>query len=254
MYRKRFTIGDIHGNYKGLLQVMERSGFQPEHDLLISLGDVVDGHSETPQVVEHLLSLPNLIAIRGNHDSRWGALDWFENAVANPHWVRQGGQATIDAYTEFFTENPDKKEAHIKFFKYQHDYYVDDDNNVFIHGGIYPMFGTVQQMSNRQDMYWDRNMWERAMVLQYYMENGKEEYVTNILPKCFREHNNIFIGHTHVDSDTVNPQALPVRAMNVWNIDTGAGYSGKLTIMDIDTHEYWQSDFATDLYTDYKGR
>ena len=29
---------------------------------------------------------------------------------------------------------------------------------------------------------------------------------------------------------------------NVWNLDTGAGYGYKLTIMDIDTKQYWQSD------------
>lgn len=45
-----------------------------------------------------------------------------------------------------------------------------------------------------------------------------------------------------------------MRRCNVWNIDTGAGWSGKLTIMDIDTKEYWQSDFVKELYPDEKGR
>jgi len=31
-------------------------------------------------------------------------------------------------------------------------------------------------------------------------------------------------------------------------MDTGAGWSGKLTIMDIDTNEFWQSDVVKDLY------
>jgi len=35
----------------------------------------------------------------------------------------------------------------------------------------------------------------------------------------------------------------------VWDLDTGAGWSGKLTIMmDIDTKEYWQSELSKDLY------
>jgi serine/threonine protein phosphatase 1 len=34
----------------------------------------------------------------------------------------------------------------------------------------------------------------------------------------------------------------------VWNIDTGAGWSGKLTIMNVDTKEYWQSDLISELY------
>ncbi|MEK6563466.1 MAG: hypothetical protein AABZ65_00350 [Candidatus Omnitrophota bacterium] len=40
----------------------------------------------------------------------------------------------------------------------------------------------------------------------------------------------------------------PIHVCNVWNIDTGAGWSGKLTIIDVDTKEYWQSDLTPDLY------
>ena len=31
-------------------------------------------------------------------------------------------------------------------------------------------------------------------------------------------------------------------------IDTGAGWEGRLTIMDIETKQFWQSDLVTDLY------
>ena len=41
---------------------------------------------------------------------------------------------------------------------------------------------------------------------------------------------------------------------NVWNLDTGGGYEGRLTIMDIDTKEFWQSDFVNTLYSDERGR
>lgn len=35
---------------------------------------------------------------------------------------------------------------------------------------------------------------------------------------------------------------------DMWALDTGAGWSGKLTIMNIATEEYWQSDLSKDLY------
>ena len=41
---------------------------------------------------------------------------------------------------------------------------------------------------------------------------------------------------------------------NVWNLDTGGGWLGKLTIMDIDTKQFWQSDFVYELYPEEKGR
>ena len=55
----------------------------------------------------------------------------------------------------------------------------------------------------------------------------------------------IFVGHTTTE---IYNTLQPIHVCNVWNIDTGAGWSGKLTIMDIDTKEYWQSDLSKDLY------
>ena len=61
----------------------------------------------------------------------------------------------------------------------------------------------------------------------------------------------IFVGHT--TSELYNT-LQPIHVCNVWNIDTGAGWSGKLTIMDVDTKEYWQSDLTPDLYDDTPDR
>ena len=41
---------------------------------------------------------------------------------------------------------------------------------------------------------------------------------------------------------------------NVWNLDTGGGYEGKLTVMDVETKELWQSDFVNTLYSNERGR
>lgn len=41
-----------------------------------------------------------------------------------------------------------------------------------------------------------------------------------------------------------------MRALNILNLDTGAGHSGRLTIMDISTKKFWQSDPLPELYTE----
>jgi serine/threonine protein phosphatase 1 len=41
---------------------------------------------------------------------------------------------------------------------------------------------------------------------------------------------------------------------NVWNVDTGAAFTGRITVMDIDTKRYWQSDVVKDLYPGEPGR
>ena len=42
--------------------------------------------------------------------------------------------------------------------------------------------------------------------------------------------------------------------VNIWNIDTGAAFKGSLTIMDVDTKEFWQSEPLPNLYPNEKGR
>ena len=45
-----------------------------------------------------------------------------------------------------------------------------------------------------------------------------------------------------------------MNAVNVWNLDTGAGFYGKLTILDIETKEFWQSDVVKAIYPLEQGR
>jgi serine/threonine protein phosphatase 1 len=40
----------------------------------------------------------------------------------------------------------------------------------------------------------------------------------------------------------------------VWYLDQGGGFEGKLSLMDIDTHEFWQSDKVVNLYPGFHGR
>ena len=51
---KTVVIGDIHGGLRALQQVLEK-GKITKTDLLIFLGDYVDGWSESPQVLDFLI-------------------------------------------------------------------------------------------------------------------------------------------------------------------------------------------------------
>lgn len=65
---KRYAIGDLHGNYKALMQVLKKSKFDYKKDQLIILGDVVDGYSYSYEVVKELTKIKNKIFVIGNHD------------------------------------------------------------------------------------------------------------------------------------------------------------------------------------------
>jgi serine/threonine protein phosphatase 1 len=45
-----------------------------------------------------------------------------------------------------------------------------------------------------------------------------------------------------------------MNAINVWNVDTGAAFKGKITALNINTKAYFQSDELPMLYPNEKGR
>lgn len=263
---RTFVIGDIHGNFKGLKQCLERSGFDYELDTLITLGDICDGYSQVYDCVEELLKIKNRIDIKGNHDEPF--LEYIETGLHPWKW-KQGGLGTLKSYgfsclgTEYdkfkihhtvngavSNLNPgDIPDSHKSFFKRQIPYYVDEKNRCFVHGG-FNRHGTIHnQMS--YTLWWDRDLWMAA--LSFKTMNVKNHEITG-KPYKFRMKDNfdeVFIGHTSTSNwDTDEP----MHAANIWNLDTGAGYEGKLTIMNVDTHEYWQSDRSEELYPDDMGR
>ncbi len=45
-----------------------------------------------------------------------------------------------------------------------------------------------------------------------------------------------------------------MHAGNVWNVDTGAGFNGRLTALDLRSKDFIQSDTVMYLYPGEKGR
>ena len=237
---KTYALGDTHGAHKALIQVLERCGFDKETDKLISLGDIADGWPEVPECVDELLTIKNLIPIRGNHDV-W-CWNWFDYGHTPELWKTQGGQATIDAYLR---TGGLVDEKHKKFWGNQIDYYIDDENRLFVHGGFYDNLEVSKHsklnIPRANELHWDRSLWNKALS-----GNSSQNK-----PKILRDYKEIYIGHTTTSNWGSD---VPMNACNVWNLDTGAGWENKLTIMDIDTKEYWQSDKVSELYPDVKGR
>jgi len=239
---KRFVVGDIHGAYLALLQVLEKSGFAYKKDLLICLGDVADGWSQVVECFEELLKVNNLVYILGNHDSWF--LDWLKTGTTPYIWTSQGGDASIASYIrESGAERRELVKRHIKFLEKAVAYYVTEDNKLFVHGGF--NWGRPIAEQDIYDLTWDRNLLSAAL---YWQSNGKK----GLKEDRIKDYDEVFIGHT--TTSRVDSKLLPLHASNVWALDQGAGWEGKLTIMDIDSKEFWQSDVVKTLYPNEHGR
>ena len=239
---RTLVIGDIHGGLRALHQIFERAKVTT-NDQLIFLGDYVDGWSQSPDVLDFLIALnqqQNCIFIRGNHDDLLHS--WLNESKDNELWYKHGGESTVLAYVDVKT---DKKQSHIEFLKTLQNYYLDDRNRLFIHAGFTNLNGIDFEYFPKS-FYWDRTLWETALALDKNMKTSDLSY-----PKRLLLYDEIYIGHTPV---TRINRTIPVQKANIWNLDTGAAFKGPLTIMDIDTKEFWQSEPLSHLYPNEKGR
>jgi len=226
---KTFVLGDVHGAFKALIQVLKQANFDYENDTLIALGDVCDGWPQTKESFDELLKIKNLVYILGNHD--FWSLQWMEEDTKDDIWLSQGGQATIDSYAG--TPDP----VHLNLLKNAHDYYL-LNNKLFVHGGIAINLSLEKQ--TKQTLLWDRTLITRAMALH---TANQHENLTG--------YDEVYIGHTPIHRfGYLNP----TQACEVWMMDTGAGWDGVLSLMDIETKEYFTSNKIPGLYPNHLGR
>lgn len=254
MKGRTLVCGDLHGGLKALHQVIERSGYDSKVDDLIFLGDYVDGWPESAEVVDYIIGLKekirfenrhpdSIICLEGNHDLY--IKEFLDYGIIQEEWIKNGGQSTLDSYNRFWElrgKDQRQLDSHREFFNKLYGYYIDNDNRGFVHAGCDPDKGIKSTIPYLR--LWDRRMWSKVL-------SGKS----------IKAHTELYIGHTTTTlynckkhypeakmQDVNVPIHVPINRQNVWNLDTGCGWDGKLTIIDIDTKEYWQSDFVKDLY------
>lgn len=239
---RTLVIGDIHGGLKALEQVMERAAVTTD-DLLVFLGDYVDGWSEAVETVNFLIQLKvthSCVFLKGNHDEL--CQNWLQTGRAHELWLRSGGEATVASYRDL----PEPvRDIHLQFYNQLEDYHLDPEKRLYLHAGFTNLKGVAHEYFSKT-FYWDRTLWELALSLNPDLPMESPKY-----PQRLKHYKEIYIGHTPV---TRIGKSTPQCATNVWNIDTGAAFKGPLSIIDADTKEFWQSDPVYTFYPGERGR
>lgn len=218
---RTLVIGDVHGQVKQLKKVLEAANVTRE-DLVIQLGDVVDRGDEPFKCMQVLYDLPHVVLVRGNHDAAFGSYTRGQRHPLDGHhgsYVTMGKWRIAESNMQTFVKI---------FLKEQVPYYIDRHNFCYVHAG----FNTYYRMDEQHEtmLLWDRDMWKRAMHIE---ETRPGEKLITV--EGFKK---IFIGHTPT---IIYDKEEPMYAAGVWNIDTGCGKGGKLTIMDVETEQFWQA-------------
>ncbi len=223
---RTFVMGDVHGAWRALVQCLNRAHFNYATDRLIVLGDVCDGWPETRKAIDELLRIKHLIYVMGNHD--YWTLEWMTRNLQKDIWLSQGGAATLLSYGG----QPDAR--HRQFLGQALPYYV-MNNRVFVHAGFNPHQPIEQQPL--ETLIWNRDL--AYMALDFHFKG---------ISVKLTEYDEVYLGHTPI------PFRQPLFSCGIWLMDTGAGWSGVLSMMNVETKEVFTSDAVPLLYPEIPGR
>lgn len=192
-----FIIGDVHGCYYTLLEMLEN--WNSEKEYLIFVGDLIDRGNFSSQVVNHCSELSknkNCFILKGNHELEF--IEYYEKGE-NENWLNQFGKKTIE---DFKNNKIDLKNIALWFknmpLKFETDYLV------ITHAGISETENPFDE-NNIDGVLWNRKELKNINKIQVH-------------------------GHTPL---LKNEPAFN-KSSNSWNIDTGAYYAFGLTGLKID--------------------
>ena len=189
--KRDIIIGDIHGCFEELQQLLEAAHVTPE-DRVISAGDFVDRGPDSVRVWEFLRDRPNTVVIAGNHERKHvrGPLSLSQEIVK----VQFGDR--YPAFVAWAAALP---------------YFFETEHCLVVHGGFDPHVPLAQQkeevlcstMSGAKQL--DRTLGGRDWAALYH------------------GHKPIVFGHRVVGDEAVHWNE------RAWAIDTGACHGGWLT-------------------------
>lgn len=202
------AIGDIHGHVKALRCLLEQ--IQPDPaDTIVTLGDCVNRGPESREALDFLLELQpccHLVPILGNHDEMM--LDSRNDPNAVERWKSQGGEPTLRSYGEPLSPG-NIPEAHWDFLASFVPYF-ETDNFIFTHAN-YNWYTPMNQ--------------QRGLELRWLSLDDSP-------PRPHISSKIVILGHT----------PGPVRDVGHYRcIDTGCGFGGLLTAMEVHSGYCWQA-------------
>jgi len=213
--RRLIGIGDIHGCYDVLLDLIERSiMFSPDEDRLVFLGDYLDRGAKSKEVVDYISGLKKnyprqIVLLKGNHEDlalRAMLCAEGEEGCTNARllWYFNGGRATVNSF-----QGIEKARQTLIPFIGSLELYHETDKYIFVHAGI--PYGKSPETASSDEMLWDRS----------YSYNGRKILI---------------VGHS--------PKSDIERFGNVICLDTGAFMTGKLSAYDILNEKAYQTTAA----------
>src|SRR5262245_21670827 len=153
---RHLAVGDIHGCFQALTTLAGFVPFQPDQDVLITLGDYVDRGPDSCAVLDWLIDYRRrgkLIPLRGNHELMMLAA--LEDDEHLHDWLACGGDEALRSYSPFPGAGTlvDVPDAHWEFIETQTRGWFETSGHFFVHANALPDCPLAEQPDYM--LYWE---------------------------------------------------------------------------------------------------
>ena len=205
-----FVIGDVHGCYYTLLNLIEQL---PQNADLIFVGDLCDKGNFSKEVID-LIIANEYLCIKGNHEKLYQThiLDAVSKNIQSP-WssdIRYGGKNTIKSYKGDIA----RIKSHVLWMQ-ELPNYIEIDKYFITHGFALEFYKNKDSSSYQ----------EKLLLNRYFVDTLEPEVKEDII--------NVF-GHCSFNKVQ--------EGKKFFCIDTACSNGSKLSALQLSTHKIYQED------------
>lgn len=218
-----FVVGDIHGEYIKLMNILDSVNFDKKVDRLFAVGDLIDRGPNSADVLS-LLSQPWFNSVMGNHEQMFiNSTDSNGSFLENKGlmWVRNGGEWFLDVDSSHI-----RKSLRSSVLNLPTVLTIDTDSGKYGVTHADCLFGDWNHLRGETNKYNVQQMllWSRVTITDYLlaMDRGEEHEIDNV-----ENITAVIHGHTPITSGFV-------KVANRYFIDTGACQTkGHFTLLQV---------------------
>lgn len=181
MNKRIFVIGDIHGCFIAMKELIENQIQLSKDDKLIFLGDYIDRGSDSKKVLDYIMELQSnqydIVTLRGNHESM--LIDAWHNENLVFKWIQNGGSETLLSFGIDKLKNIDSRYMH---FLENLKFYYELDKYIFVHAGFNDSI--ENPFTDKYSMLWNiREQYSNHLLIDRTVIHGHAPVPLNIIQK-----------------------------------------------------------------------
>ena len=203
MKSRTIVVGDIHGCYDELMELLEKADLGKD-DRVVAVGDLITKGPKSREVLELFMTDARFSTVIGNHDlalrRKWNGEEIELKAAQKEAHKELRGEK--DAYAAFFNRLP---------------FTIDLETHLVVHAGLRPNVELYSQTTDDMTLI-------RTLGADRESDEGTPWYHVYFGEKI------VLFGHW--------PAPEPRRGKNAIGLDTGCVYGYNLTAYVIETDEF----------------